>query len=244
MKTYATYQEAKISNPESEFYTNGEIFSAVEFNTLKHVNEWKACNPVDYCMNVEQFLNKGNEFYEGDLIIDEDGVNHVLDKAGSKLNWYSTKSSNIPDSSDYNRFVLRASALEKPKQISDTAREVMTSVKQSIVFVAENENGHSESEPFTLSITEPKYRYEKVTESIFDLKDELERGELYNESLDCSGDFVVVKSETVLLACGSTGNLYRRVEISERDLFIEKMSRYATSSVLGKMFDDGCRVIE
>lgn len=69
--------------------------------------------------------------------------------------------------------------------------------------------------------------YEKVTESIFDLRDEFERGELYwwYES-DCKdkSEFVGIRSEYDLSTYFAKGNIYRKVEkeIDERQEFVER----------------------
>lgn len=62
-----------------------------------------------------------------------------------------------------------------------------------------------------LSELKPKHtqtEYVKVTESIFDLRDEFERGELFNGP---SEEFEI-KTVSHLAACFDTGTLYRRVE--------------------------------
>lgn len=70
---------------------------------------------------------------------------------------------------------------------------------------------HSEkplSEDFFDEKPRTKVGYEKVTESIFDLKDEFERGELYS---DKDGKFKV-EELAHLGACCQTGLIYRKVE--------------------------------
>lgn len=85
--------------------------------------------------------------------------------------------------------------------------------------------------------------YEKVTESIFDLRDEFERGELYGKI----GDTYELISSTHSLALSmGVGMCYRRVEveIDERKEFID-MACEAVSfdipEIAGLMYDAGCR---
>jgi hypothetical protein len=64
----------------------------------------------------------------------------------------------------------------------------------------------------------------KVEESIFDLKEEFERGELYFDVAAVSGgvffsndEYVKINSKESLCECYSNGNVYRQVEIDWRD---------------------------
>lgn len=71
--------------------------------------------------------------------------------------------------------------------------------------------------------------YEKVTESIFDLRDEFERGELYFSEWSKGEVFVQIKTEALLLGNIQADNLYRRVEKeidwhSELDSYLNKPS--------------------
>lgn len=69
---------------------------------------------------------------------------------------------------------------------------------------------------------QPQYRYEKVTESIFDLKDEFERGELfYSTSMD---NFALVRSEHCFSEMFSAGNVYRRIELTPEELHDKEVS--------------------
>lgn len=66
----------------------------------------------------------------------------------------------------------------------------------------------------TLSDLKPRTRteYEKVTESIFDLRDEFERGELYCKNLAGNEDYQQLNTEVALFGCAAAGNVYLRVE--------------------------------
>lgn len=100
----------------------------------------------------------------------------------------------------------------------------------------------------TLSDLKPRTRteYEKVTESIFDLRDEFERGELYGD------DNGVTKIETLahLGACCQAGNAFKKVEkeIDERQDFIDRFNKITdenfvddVSYIAMMMYDAGCR---
>lgn len=109
MKSYKTYQECKIENPECEVCTDGEVFSSVELNSLPYVTSWKACNPADHCMTVKEFLDAGYRFEVGDLWVDYDGDFMAVGKIG-------VNHMNKPHERDFERYILRAAALEKPKR--------------------------------------------------------------------------------------------------------------------------------
>lgn len=58
-------------------------------------------------------------------------------------------------------------------------------------------------------------KFVKVEESIFDLKGEFERGELY--SSDCEGHYTQLKCEKKLYLAAHQDSVYRQVEIDWRD---------------------------
>ena len=82
----------------------------------------------------------------------------------------------------------------------------------------------------------------KVEESIFDLKGEFERGELYFDVAAVSGgvflsndEYVKVSSKESLCECYSNGNVYRQVEIDWRDEVIKSLpAGYGVESFGGK----------
>ncbi len=65
-----------------------------------------------------------------------------------------------------------------------------------------------------------KVSYEKVTESIFDLKEEFERGDLYEKGM---GYYTMLASESDFAFAYRESAIYRRIEteVSEREEFIE-----------------------
>lgn len=93
------------------------------------------------------------------------------------------------------------------------------------------------------------YRYEKVADSIFDLKEEFERGELYfawPEPGSNSVGYDKITEEKMLLCRYEEKRLLRRIEVTERKLFIEQgqsVTGLLDHVVLGWLFDAGCRFV-
>lgn len=226
MKTYSTYQEAKIANPECEIvrWNKSDEYKAVSKSELSgYLTTWCHCNPTDYCMTVKQFLDDGHKFVGGDLFINASLFgNGLVVEVGLKN--ITEEVANEKQSVDVDCYILRAAALEKPKQISDTAREVFSGGEKRT-----------------------KVDYVKVKDSIWSLEGEFKCGELYNKSLDCSGSFVSIKSETVLIACAAAGNVYRRIEtpMTEREAFIHTYAwavqddKSNVEDIAGMLFDSG-----
>jgi hypothetical protein len=183
MKTYETYQEAKIANPEGEVCTNGDYFQVNPRGT--EINSyWKICNPADYCMTVEKFLSDGHKFVDGDNILDH---NAEIQTVGDH---YSAHFANRH--LDVTKLVLRAAALKTEHQ----------------------------QEMEELKPKRTRVEYVKVTESIFDLKDEFERGCLYRKP---SLTYMKIKDEGEILSACLDENIYRKeeVEVDERQEFID-----------------------
>ena len=109
MKTYPSYEAAKIANPESNIYVLGGKFQPGHEAARRGEEE---CNPADHCMTVEQFLKTGYKFVEGDIFIDDEGD---VETVGG-LNFYDPSGASQPHEDDHNRYVIRAAALEKPKR--------------------------------------------------------------------------------------------------------------------------------
>ena len=94
------------------------------------------------------------------------------------------------------------------------------------------------------ALCEKTYRYEKVTDPIFDLKEEFERGELF--SFDGNEHYVQIETEGDFSYAHIYENLYRRIEVTERELFIEEAllisgSRplFAIDELFGDLYDSG-----
>ena len=126
MTTYESFEAAKIANPDCEIVTNGPNwngseslsgkFQALIYQLIDSFG-WIVCNPADYCMSVEQFLNNDHKFIDGDAYIDSDGVIRIIGSANHSKR-ACNKILNIcrPQYS----FILRAAALEekeKPKRV-------------------------------------------------------------------------------------------------------------------------------
>jgi hypothetical protein len=112
MKTYKTYQEAKIANPDSEIYYtkianggNGAVFGLF-YELNKFTDTIHKCDPADYCTPLDEFLSSGRKLVEGDLFIGVDGSVFTVKRAF-----------NVPAKISIGRYILRAAALEqKPKR--------------------------------------------------------------------------------------------------------------------------------
>lgn len=66
------------------------------------------------------------------------------------------------------------------------------------------------------------YRYEKVTESIFDLKGEFERGELFDKS--SGGEYYGISTEGWLVEARAKGGILRKVEIDPVEELARKLA--------------------
>ena len=168
MKTYNSYEEAKIANPDYEIVTatqknitenrvkktfapvikSDNFVSGYEYlhdrGTSPMIDKgyFELCNPADHCITVEEFLKAGHRFVEGDIVTNLNGGVSIIKPACDCKGWdYSLENIHKADDDDYDRYILRAAALEKPKRV--------------------------------------KVEYVKVEDSIFDLKEEFDREELY-----------------------------------------------------------------
>jgi len=113
MTTYNSYEEAKIAMPEAcivKYKHDGKYrFTGMptgEGTTLCNGSEF--AEPADHCMTVEQFLNDGHKFVNGDIYIYSDGLVETVDSANK---------SNKLNMGDSSRYILRAAALKKPKRV-------------------------------------------------------------------------------------------------------------------------------
>jgi len=122
MNTFNTYQEAKIANPESEIYIHtGEFLPSKNICPSPITYEargFKICNPADYCMTVEKFLRDGHKFVDSDSFIDQDGRAELIGDG----NFFNVNGANDPQIDDDKRYILRAAALEQPKQEVDKSK--------------------------------------------------------------------------------------------------------------------------
>ena len=211
--TYTTYQAAKIANPESEI--------------LKARDDWEGCQEL-----IGKFIankpNPGGEPYIGkgwfEICNPADycmTVKQFLD-AGHKL---------FAGDIYLCREVGAVTIPEGQAIVDNTACD--GDDKLYVLKAKELEETKPE--------TKPTYRYEKVKDSIFDLKEEFERGELfYSTSMD---NFALVRTEHCFSEMFSVGNLYRRIEVTERDEFVILLSAFLGCDdydiELGQAFDTG-----
>jgi len=72
MKTYKTYQAAKIANPDSVIYKD-MYGNFIPYSGGFNIPAGELCDPAKYCMTVEQFLDAGNRFVEDDKFLKEGG---------------------------------------------------------------------------------------------------------------------------------------------------------------------------
>ncbi|AUR91255.1 hypothetical protein NVP1158O_28 [Vibrio phage 1.158.O._10N.261.45.E12] len=111
MKTYETYQEAKIANLDKDICTRkGTGNPAFQVVVDGFVNElWRICNPADHCMTVDKFLRDGREFVKGDIYLNQDGRTLGV----VNIPEYNNKRSTI----DCDLYILRAAVLENQMNI-------------------------------------------------------------------------------------------------------------------------------
>ena len=136
MTTYNSYAEAKIANPSEDIYATKismggrvEVFG-VYVIIANITSNYYICEPSKYCMTVEKFLADGHKFVEGDVIYSRplSKVIPVLSNGEFGVS-YPVDGANNPMSSDDNRFILRAAALEeKPKRVKVSYVKVEDSI--------------------------------------------------------------------------------------------------------------------
>lgn len=160
MKTYNTYQEAKINNPDSEIVTTAPNWDAnAEFvgkfealardgrgaHYLDDDTAWVICNPADYCMSVKDFILAGNKFKAGDLVLESTVKTMISDHVASEWN---NSYHYIGDCA----YVLRAKALDElnpsskvefdnvPQQVESLVGEVEWDGLNGFSFLCKNGN--------------------------------------------------------------------------------------------------------
>ncbi|AUR84311.1 hypothetical protein NVP1054O_07 [Vibrio phage 1.054.O._10N.261.52.A1] len=111
MKTYNSYAEAKIANPELDIYKEymSGLFSL--YNGEFSMPSGLKCNPADHCMT----FNQCDEFKTGMIVLEGSSVVELNALDVSLLN--TMKSDPIQRESWDANFILRAAALNKPKRV-------------------------------------------------------------------------------------------------------------------------------
>lgn len=266
MTTYNTYQEAKIANPESDIYCDDfhKCFQAIANKGCSFGNLTK-CNPADYCITVEKFHLNGYKLFDGDL--------YELEGNVYEFGRDNSISDNELNPSNKERLVLRAAALEVMAQDNeaaeaktvatiDTDSNFLTWIMERLIHVhGENPNydymhrlnGIINS---MIDAEQPKPKhtkeeYVKVTESIFDLKDDYCSGDLkFNDGTNEKPKYETIIDITDLAHHLLHNNVYRKVvtEVTEREAFIKECKKSANLrdrdgaiEVYGDLFDAGCR---
>jgi hypothetical protein len=198
MKTYSTYQEAKIENPKSDIFTSfGGYVSGADIPQPKnHANErgFFKCDPRKECISVYDFFELGKAFRNGDIYMQADGrVCTVANEIASNLR---------NDRINKETFILRA------RQLDESAPPVGAVGLQ-----------------FTPK-SKIKIDHVKVEESIFDLKEEYCSGSLKsNCGTNDNPKFETIMAVTDLAHHLLHNNVHRRVEVevSEQDEFTDTL---------------------
>jgi hypothetical protein len=248
MKTYKTYQEAKIANPSP----GCEIFvckrkSAAYFETFKAIknpetshfcNGWEICKPADYCMTLGEFLSDGHELEDGDVFLNIS--NWVVEYI--KITHYGVDGDAKRNDE---RYILRAKALEQ-KPSEDTGSKWNTGDECEIEMNGElgfykfgclvpddrsmaivfTDNGQMTiptcrlSKPANTKESKQKPKRTKV-EFVPIMKESVEAEMLDEVFIDDAGEVSIRDASVAEFLCK---NLYRRIEteITERDEFIEQ----------------------
>lgn len=219
MKTFETYQAAKIAMPKACIvkykYGGNYRFTGMptrEGTTLCNGSEF--AEPQDHCMTVKQFFENGHKFIEGDLMIGRGGL---VIKVSNWLDYNSL----LED--DDKRYVLSAKALEEANTIPTETPEGKEALDKKT------------------------YRYEKVE---FDDKWKYfklmqEEGDLYVNCVDLSFEGFYGDNINLANALHDESCIYRRIEVTERELFIETYAWAVQDDIsniediAGMLFDSG-----
>lgn len=111
MNVYNTYAKAKIDNPNSSIVGSGCYFTSIDDASIPEI--YNVCNPADHCSTVDEFLDAGYEFVDGDLYI---GMFGWVCEVGIVT---SNEEANDRSDDDCKRYVLRAEALNGGSKIPD-----------------------------------------------------------------------------------------------------------------------------
>ena len=209
--SYKTYQEAKVAMPLACIIhdtDNARFFGmpSREGTTLTG-DGCKFAEAKDHCMSMLTFSELGHKLVDGDLYQNEEGRVFTVGRLGYEAKYCNLLSSYCFPSKIS---ILRTSALENQMKIDNLAtqtpeeKEVLDSIAAKSVHLRDYQKA---DKPRT------KVEYEKVTESIFDLREEFERGELHYDFGD--DDWFTFNDEASLVAGFKEGNVYRRIEITE-----------------------------
>lgn len=107
MKTYNSYEEAKIANPESDIYVNNTPVFGVKHCMERMDHQFYPCDVEDYCVT----YNQCDEFKSGMVVMDLSGVMKINYEVAKSLNTH--KASGAINSDWDECFILRAVALKE-----------------------------------------------------------------------------------------------------------------------------------
>jgi hypothetical protein len=198
MKTYSTYQEAKIENPKFDVFTTTEGYVSdadIARSTTPRIERgFFKCDPRKECISVYYFFETGKAFRNGDIYMQADGrVVTIINEIASNLR---------NDRINKETFILRA------RQLDESAPPV------GVVGLQ-----------FTPK-SKIKIDHVKVEESIFDLKEEYCSGSLKsNCGTNDNPKFETIMAVTDLAHHLLHNNVHRRVEVevSEQDEFTDTL---------------------
>ncbi|AUS01505.1 hypothetical protein NVP1286O_14 [Vibrio phage 1.286.O._10N.286.55.C4] len=129
-------------------------------------------------------------------------------------------------------------AFNGSKLLDDEFMFIATGIDGDSVWAVNNRYDAMTSQ-LTISDLKPKQckptKFVKVEESIFDLKGEFERGELYFSEWGEEKSFAKIKKEHRLMNNLNSGNVYRQVEIDWRDE-VKKLDKSAIFHDGGDLF--------
>ncbi|AUR86341.1 hypothetical protein NVP1084O_134 [Vibrio phage 1.084.O._10N.261.49.F5] len=210
MNTYDSYAAAKIAMPESTIYEYEGNFSL--FKGLGSTE----CNPADHCSTLAEFLEAGYKLVDGDVVW-HDGVKCLF-----KMSRHDDY--NSPMGCDHKISILSAAAIgggsKIPAQQKRTKESTAIETLEKMGF--EWKGGELwkppvGSAPEYIKPKRTNVEYVKVIESIFDLKGEFERGDLYVFN---GGNYTECKYDGDVATGFVHAKLFRRIEteISARDL--------------------------
>lgn len=117
MKAYKTYQEAKIANQDRDIFSLQGKYTCGGDEPLHPDLQgcyWTHCEPSDYLMSVDMFINSGYKICAGDTFIDTDGKVETMTEIDA-LN-------NCINDDDNKRYILK-SAWIKDKIPTESPQE-------------------------------------------------------------------------------------------------------------------------
>ena len=256
MKTYPSYEAAKIANPESNIYVLGGKFQPGHEAARRGEEE---CNPANHCMTDEEFLADGHKFVNGDIVLHGELVRYIIDDS---YNEYNANCDPI--------YILRAAALEEniaaESDYDKGMREAMQKIAVSCGRKFAVDVGYEDLPELVHDLIElykPKPAIKPRTKAEY-VKVDMKPKEIFMAMLN-GEEFYVFKTDLVhfdgeqfwrhasecksrITFINHEHEIYRRIEteISERQEFIEAVSeilpefdKRTIQPWIGKLYDSG-----